>query len=114
MIGFENFDIRTWLEYALVKPVPSKRITKAAIRSKSWDTVLVVTLAACGMTVLESNVVDVRPLVSWGAPSRVCAEETPSLLSDEVPVGYWPKLMSAIDAWKPLDEVTLSEPDPIV
>lgn len=114
MTGFESFQVSAWLDGVLTKqPKLSQRITSRPLRKSAWQTVVAATLFASVAVTAETNV----SVLSTTSTLRVNASvgaESASVSNDEVPIGYWPKLLQEMKGWGNLEENSSEPPDPII
>ena len=101
MLGFEMFDVGSWLENGLTKQVPRPEHEKSATvrRSGKWIVTAAIFSAAVAVSAPSFSTVPGSSLVA-SVLDGVGAALAPSL--GEVKEGYWPTLMAEIDTWKPV------------
>jgi hypothetical protein len=117
MIGFEVFEISSWLDNGLTKHLISERSTLSLpVRKQAWTAAILLSLAASsGVMTFESKFDSSASQLSMSWVSTLVSEVRPtSYAAGEVPVGYWPKLMKTVKEWKPLEEVALTEFPPYI
>ena len=111
MIGFENYDVRAWLEKGLTKHfVVRNKPERSVLRQKAWKAAVILSLAACSVTSLEATAA--QSAMTWN--TSMYASPVVARLSDEVPIGYWPKLMASVSEWQNMEENDLALPAPII
>jgi hypothetical protein len=101
MVGFEMFDIGAWSEDGLTMQI--KTPTRAAVvtrRSGAWRVTLALAFAAVAAPSFATTSNPVQQLTTAFSDVRVSSTVASP---DDVPDGYWPKLMSAMDQWEPIE-----------
>ena len=114
MVGFENFQVGAWVDVVLTRQ--SKQSRSAAsrtLRKSTWQTVIVATLFASVSVAAEANVSLQKTITTLSVNAGI-AMGSVSASSDDVPVGYWPKLLHETSGWRNLEESATEPPDPII
>jgi hypothetical protein len=113
MIGFESFLVRDWMDGALTIWTDA---TKANVKDRAAKAVkhaVSTAVVSAGLTFMASvAVAEVAQTQLVSSVPTLTAPSAPAGI-DQVPVGYWPGLLTQMRAWKPaLDDSTLSLPPP--
>jgi len=114
MVGFENFQVSAWIDGVLTKrPEPSRRATSSRPRKTAWRVVVAATVFASVAVMAESNIgVSQTATTLRSSVNRQLGGVAVS--NDEVPIGYWPRLLHEIKGWRSVEETSIEPPDPIV
>jgi hypothetical protein len=102
MIGFENFSVSAWFENGLTRHVSVPKIRRRV--GSALAAVAVSTTLAASPTAAVAKAASLT--IEQTAMTGVKAPVPP-----EVPVGYWPSLMSEMKSWAPVAEPDIDYPD---
>lgn len=98
MLGFEAFDIASWAEGGLTKQLPGSahKTTTAVRRSGKWIITTAIVAVAIATSTFSATPESIQIASALGDIGR-----GKITASGEVKEGYWPTLMTDMDAWKP-------------
>jgi hypothetical protein len=107
---FSNYDLSAWQDRGLivasvVKPIQIKKNKKRSV----VNTLVVLSLFACGITYVHSEIPLTQVSVAW--TKSASAEVNQLHYSDYVPPDYWAGLISRIQTWTQAKDVILPDFD---
>lgn len=99
MNGFESFQVSAWLDGALLIWTDKVATVGRTLKRASKGAMAVATVAASVTAV--AGPADVRMNQSFMATSFAKGAHVLTN-QDEVPAGYWPRLVSSVRSWEPV------------
>ena len=111
MIGFENFDVRSWVDQGLTVWVQTDKPLNAPVpRRKPWRTTLVAPVAAVSMALAMFPLGASAAALQINVPAPVNSAVAPDEL---VSSSYLQEVAKAMSSWQMVTEAAVELPDPI-
>lgn len=114
MNGFEAFQVRSWLDGALLILSEHVQVVRRTVKRTSAGVVLSACTVAASSAIAASS--DASAKATFVAGPYGLSDRSALRSGDQVPAGYWPRLVSSMSAWQVAasDDEELSSLEPLI
>jgi hypothetical protein len=112
MNGFENFDVRAWLDSCLTRHVSPRRAVEVTVRRRRMAKAIgtlapVVASAVVAATAIDAAAATLIP-AGYEAGPRMLQRSSDSVPGN--PSEYWPRAVAYVKSWESVPEVPIDDP----